>query len=51
MNNRLDIYETARGWRVGIWKGARRIRWPRYYKLESGARTAYNNHVRAHGDK
>jgi hypothetical protein len=46
--NRLDIYETPRGWRVGIWVGRHRIRWPKHYRTEGGARLAYDNTVRAH---
>jgi len=46
--NRLDIYETPEGWRVGIWAGRRRVRWPKAYKTRRGASTAYRNTARAH---
>lgn len=49
MKSRLDIYKTPRGWRVGIWSGSRRVRWPKYYLTQSRAANAYACYARAHG--
>lgn len=44
----VDIYKTAKGWRITVFFGGRWVKWPRYYTTHSGAAQAYRNTARAH---